>query len=150
LTGRYEDDAVDRVAKAADDAIGAGDSDELEDALARFLHVAETSPAFGFDLLGFAFDSAGADPRPMFLEVKSVPRNLGSTADRVIHVSAHEWREAQRLGDEYAFLLVRHDPTGSPQSLEVVADPSSLIEPDGILRIDPEQFAVTIPAAATG
>jgi hypothetical protein len=147
LLARYSGKGADYLEKAAQEALSATNGDERDDALIRFLHVSETSPAFGFDLLGFAFGGSHGEPLPMFLEVKALPRHLGKVADRTIHVTSNEWDEAKRLGPEYAFLLVRHDETGSPASLEVIADPADLVGDAGTLLISPEQYRITIAAA---
>lgn len=48
----------------------ADDDDRLE-SLVGFLHVAQESDDFGFDLLGYLSPYAGSDPRPLLLEVKN-------------------------------------------------------------------------------
>ncbi len=118
---------VEGLLRHADEALVEGaDEDDRLDALASFIHVAEVSDGFGFDLLGWVSPYPGADERAMLLEVKS-------SADRHFLVSTWEWERAGDLPDDYAFLIVRRGPDDEPpQGMELLPDPVRLYA-DGLL-----------------
>jgi hypothetical protein len=113
-------DIVDGLVASARAAQSAWDDDDRIEALVGFLHVAQVSDDFGFDLLGYLAPFTGTEPRPLFLEVKN-------SANRRFIASAAEWRRAEQQGDRYSFLVVVRDPKSeSPLALELVPDPSEL------------------------
>lgn len=114
--GPIVDELVHRAQEAEADGV---DDDDRLDALARFLHVAEESDDFGFDLLGWVAPYPDVEPRAMLLEVKNAK-------ERQFNVSTGEWRRAEEQGDRYAFLIVLRAPSGPPQGLELLPDPARL------------------------
>lgn len=144
FTDWYGGDAAIPIVQAGQEAEHAEPGDQLDDALARFIHVSEVSSAFGFDLLGLVFDRSRA--RPAFLEVKSTGRH-GTNAVRQLHVTSNEWGEAKRTGSAYALLLVSHDASGSPASLEAIVDPHAVLAPKGPLTAETDQYLVCVPPA---
>jgi hypothetical protein len=126
---------VDRLVADARSAQTAIDDDDRLESLVSFLHVAQASDDFGFDLLGFLAPYVGAPPRPLLLEVKS-------SADRRFIVSVPEWRRAEDQGDRYAFLVVVRDAQNdAATTLELVPDPSELLRLGQIAR-DVESWSV--------
>lgn len=116
-----KNEIVDRLVAEARAAQVATDEDDELESLARFLHVAQESDDFGFDVLGYLVPYVGASPRPLLLEVK----NAGG--HRFI-VSTAEWGRAEQQGSRYAFLVVIRDPKGDgAASIELIPDPSALL-----------------------
>jgi hypothetical protein len=141
----FKGTAVARLLAAQAEAQSAAPGDELDDTLVRFLHAADCSPAFGFDVLGFVFDR-NDHASPTFLEVKAVGRTAGAS-DREIYVPVNEWAQAERIGPEYAFLLVSHDAKGGPATMEAIVGPAGKLTPDGTLTRSVEQYRITVPRA---
>jgi hypothetical protein len=126
---------VDRLLADARNAQSAIDDDDRLESLVSFLHVAQASDDFGFDLLGFLAPYIGAPPRPLLLEVKS-------SADRRFIVSVPEWRRAEEQGDRYSFLVVvREAKSDAATTLELVPDPGELLRLGQIAR-DEESWLV--------
>lgn len=131
---------VDRLVADARSAQAAIDDDDRLESLASFLHVAQASDDFGFDLLGFLAPYVGAAERPLLLEVKS-------SADRRFIVSVPEWRRAEEQGDRYSFLVVvREAKNDAATTLELVPDPSELLRLGQIAR-DEESWAIAYKPA---
>ena len=131
---------VDRLVADARSAQAAIDDDDRLESLISFLHVAQASDDFGFDLLGFLSPYVGAPPSPLLLEVKS-------SANRRFIVSVPEWRRAEEQGDRYAFLVVvRGTKNDAPATLELVPDPSELLRLGQIAR-DEESWSVAYTPA---
>lgn len=138
---------VDRLVADARSAQAAIDDDDRLESLINFLHVAQTSDDFGFDMLGFLSPYVGSPPRPLLLEVKS-------SANRRFIVSVPEWRRAEEQGDRYAFLVVvREARNDAATSLELVPDPNELLRLGQIAR-DEESWSVaytpTVITASSG
>ena len=124
--------ALPRVAARAEDARPSrqrlATEDERLESLARFLHVAQASDDFGFDVLGYLSPFAGADPCPLLLEVKNA-------ADRSFIASVPEWRRAEEQGDRYAFFVVlRESGSDLPAALELIPNPAELLKTGQIQR----------------
>lgn len=113
-TGAIVDSLVNRGVEALDEGI---EEDDRLEALARFVHVAQESDDFGFDLLGWLAVAPG-DERPLLLEVKSV-------GDRSFYASAPEWSRAEEQGSLYAFVCV-HRPAGEAD-LDLLIDPARML-----------------------
>ena len=114
--------------RRAEEALQAVDDDDRLEALTEFVHVALTSDDFGFDLLGWVSPYAGAEQRPMLLEVKN-------SADRSFHVSVGEWELSEGHPDDYAFCIVIRAPQGrSPLGMEVIPDPKRQVEEGRLAR----------------
>lgn len=64
-------------------------------------------------------------PEPLFLEVKS-------DSDRKFNVSEHEWKQAERLKDSYAFMVVLRGKKNTPESFELLPNPQQLSEAEKI------------------
>lgn len=97
------------------------EEDELIDELAGFLHVADYSDAFGFDMLGWIKPADADKARAMLVEVKS-------SADGTFHLSPSEWKRAEQFEDEYSVLVVRRAASGGvPQRLDLLSDPVALV-----------------------
>jgi hypothetical protein len=110
-TGRI----VDALAAKGLDALGEGvDEDDRVEALARFVHVAEESDDFGFDVLGWIAVDEG-DERPLLLEVKSVD-------GRAFLASTGEWSRAEEQRELFAFACVRR-PAGEG-GIDLLIDPA--------------------------
>jgi hypothetical protein len=142
----YEGEAADRIVKNADDALAAAaDSDEFVDALCSFLHLSDVSDSFGCDVLGYLAPYQGEGPRPLFLEVKS-------DSDRSFPVSDNEWRQADQLGDDFAFLVVLRGKDGFPAGMELLPNPHEL-QRTNRLTLQPENWVVrylaVVPTEAT-
>ena len=120
-------DIVDRIVGEARSAQASADDDDRLEFLVGFLHVAQESDDFGFDLLGFLSPYAGSDPRPLLLEVKN-------SANRRFIASTAEWRRAEEQGERYAFFVVVREPGGEAASLELIPDPSELLRLGQIAR----------------
>ena len=119
---------VDRMVADARSAQTAADDDDRLESLAGFLHVAQASDDFGFDLLGYLSPFVGSEPRPLLLEVKN-------SANRQFIASTAEWRRAEEQGASYAFFVVVRDPgSETPAALELVPDPSELFRLGQIAR----------------
>jgi len=97
------------------------DRDEQLQLLARFLHLSETSDAFGCDILAW-LSVDGRDAAPIFLEVKSV----ANEPLRSFYVSSGEWATARALRSAYAFFVVPRE-TEQP---EILVDPVAWNECD--------------------
>jgi hypothetical protein len=109
---------VDSLTRLAEEAVHSPDDDDRLESLTAFVHVAQVSDDFGFDVLGFVAPYADAKSRPMLLEVKN-------SADRSFHVSTGEWDLAQERPDDYAFCIVVRSSTGQPPlGIEIIPDPS--------------------------
>jgi hypothetical protein len=142
LEAAYKGPAVVRLgAHAAAARASADDDDEFTLALADLAHLSATSDHFGCDALAWLAPAPDAEPRPMFVEIKS-------DADRSFPISVHEWAEAGRLGPAYAFLLVLRgaQADAAPKAMDLLVDPASLagtvlaLEPDGhIVRYRPRK-----------
>lgn len=135
LRAAYEGVAVQRKegqATAALDTVE--DDEEFAMALHELLHLSPTSDHFGCDAFAWLSPAPGAEPRPLFVEVKS-------DSDRAFPVSVNEWKEAERLGAAYAFLVILRgaQPNDAPRAMELLVDPHQLagaqltVEPDGHL-----------------
>jgi hypothetical protein len=126
---------VDNLVANARAAQSASDEDDRIEALVGFLHVAQVSDDFGFDLLGYLAPFSGTAPRPLFLEVKN-------SASRRFIASAPEWRRAEQQRDRYSFLVVLRDPKSeNPLALELVPDPSELFR-RGQISLEEESWSV--------
>jgi hypothetical protein len=126
---------VDNLVANARAAQSASDEDDRIEALVGFLHVAQVSDSFGFDLLGYLAPFSGTAPRPLFLEVKN-------SASRRFIASAPEWRRAEQQRDRYSFLVVLRDPKSeNPLALELVPDPSELFR-RGQISLEEESWSV--------
>ena len=101
-----------------------GDVD-LQAELPAFLHVSKLSDEFGFDLLGWLPAEDGT-LRACCLEVKS------STATS-FHFSLNERATSQRLGEEYAVVVVQRGPSEAPDRIDVLPDPAALVSEGRIL-----------------
>ncbi len=100
LQASWEGPAVEALLPKAERALDpALDHEERLQALASFLHLSETSDGFGCDLLGWLPPYQDEEPRALAIEVKS-------TTGRRFFVSEHEWRVAEDIEDDYAFLVV--------------------------------------------
>ena len=119
---------VDRIVAEARAAQASTDEDDRLESLVGFLHVAQESDDFGFDLLGYLSPFAGSDPKPLLLEVKN-------SANRRFISSTAEWRRAEEQGERYAFFVVVRQPGGeAPASLELIPDPGELLRRGQIAR----------------
>lgn len=133
---------VDRLVADARNAQSAIDDDDRLESLVNFLHVAQASDDFGFDLLGFLAPYVGELSRPLLLEVKS-------SADRQFIVSVPEWRRAEEQGDRYAFLVVvRGTRNDAAVTLELVPDPSELLRHEQIARDEESWLVAYTPATS--
>jgi hypothetical protein len=140
LRGVARGEIVDRLVAEAEAAKLAVDEDDRLEALAKFLHVAQESDDFGFDVLGYLPPLEGIDPKALLLEVKSA-------GTRSFPVSTAEWRRADQQGDNYAFLVYLREPK---PSLELVPNPRELLRKREISR-DPDSWAVSYePLAPRG
>jgi hypothetical protein len=116
------------------------DDEDLIDHLEQFLHVAQHSDAFGFDLLGWIPGDDGAGGRPMAIEVKS-------SSDTRFMLSAAEWRCAERLSASegepalYAVLVVRRTGTNQPTAMDFLEDPYQL-SADNRITLDTDTYQV--------
>lgn len=120
-------DPVQTVRKHAAQAKDPGlDDEELVDHLQRFVHVAQHSDSWGFDMWGWIPDGSEAGGRPIALEVKS------SGATRFM-MSASEWARAEAFRPDageaatYAVLVVRRKGTSTPAAMDLLEDPVSLV-----------------------
>jgi hypothetical protein len=134
LGNQFDGDPVERAISHGDLALDPSlDEDELIDALIGFLHVAQHSDGFGFDLLGWLPPSPGSAPQPMCLEVKSA-------ATPSFHLSTGEWERAKQLqdagiGDHYAVLVVRREAGGSaPAGMDLLVNPIDLVAAGRLTR----------------
>jgi hypothetical protein len=126
---------VDRLVADARAAQAADDDDDRLESLAHFLHVAQASDDFGFDVLGHLSPFVGADPCPLLLEVKNA-------ADRSFIASVPEWRRAEEQGDRYAFFVVlRESGSDLAAALELIPNPAELFRTGQILR-DEESWQI--------
>jgi len=127
LTHAYKGDCIEGLVGKAERATSpSADDDEQTEALADFLHLSRTSDMFGCDMLGWLSPYPGAKSQPLFLEVKS-------TANRQVLISATEWREAKRLRDSYAILLVMRGTDGeAPAAMELLPDPAAIKKAKGL------------------
>jgi hypothetical protein len=109
-------DIVEALVARGLDAVGpvGDDDDDRVESLARFVHVAQESDDFGFDILGWVAVADG-DERPLLLEVKSV-------GGRSFLASAGEWRTADEQRELFAFLCV-HRPAGE-SPIDLLIDPA--------------------------
>lgn len=141
LRAAYVGEAIDELCDQATMATSTTtDEDDQMDALGRFLHLSRTSDMFGCDLLGWLSPYPGADPRPLFLEVKS-------TADRAALISHAEWRQAERLADAYAVLLVRRGAKNAvPTAMDLLPDPVNLFRTNKI-SLDPDTWQLAYQPA---
>jgi len=106
---------VDALASRGLDALGeAADEDDRVESLARFIHVAEESDDFGFDILGWVAVEEN-DERPLLLEVKSVD-------GRSFLASPGEWSRAEEQRDLFAFTCVQR-PAGEG-AIDLLIDPA--------------------------
>ena len=104
------------------------EEDELIDELAGFLHVADQSDAFGFDMLGWIAAADTGEVRAVLMEVKS-------SADGTFHLSPNEWERAEQFEDRYSVLVVRRAPSGGvPQRLDLLDDPAALVAQGRLAR----------------
>ena len=118
----FTSEIVDRLIADARAAQASDDEDDRLESLARFLHVAQASDDFGFDVLGFLAPFVGADPCPLLLEVKNA-------ADRSFIASVPEWRRAEEQGDRYAFFVVLREPgTDLAAALELIPEPRRALQ----------------------
>ena len=123
------------------------DSDELVEELAGFLHVANYSAEFGFDLFALLPPHPGAAPIPMCVEVKS-------SVDGSFFLSAGEWSRAQQFaeadqGEHYAVLVVRRPRSdGTPLRLDLLVDPVELVTSGQLLR-KVDTYKVTYQSSRT-
>lgn len=109
------------------------DGEDLIEALSGLLHVSRYSDYFGFDMIGWLSPTPGGKSGAMCLEVKS-------SADERFHLSPGEWREAERLREEYAVLVVRRAKgVGAPAGMDLLPDPVKLAEA-GSLKRKPDGF----------
>lgn len=121
-------DIVDRMVGEARAAQAAMEEDDRLEFLVGFLHVAQESDDFGFDLLGYLSPFAGSAPKPLLLEVKN-------SANRRFIASTAEWRRAEEQGDRYAFFIVVRESGGDgAASLELIPDPGELLRLGQIAR----------------
>lgn len=135
LTDVASGEIVDRLVAEAHTAQSSTDEDDRLEALVRFLHVAQESDDFGFDVLGYLAPYQNAAPRPLLLEVKN-------SANRRFIASIAEWRRAEEQGDRYAFFVVVRQPKSDvPASLELIPDPGELLRLGQISR-DEDSWAV--------
>jgi hypothetical protein len=135
LTDVASGEIVDRLVAEAQTAQSSTDEDDRLEALVRFLHVAQESDDFGFDVLGYLAPYQNAAPRPLLLEVKN-------SANRRFIASIAEWRRAEEQGDRYAFFVVVRQPKSDvPASLELIPDPGELLRLGQISR-DEDSWAV--------
>lgn len=119
---------VDRLVAEAHAAQGGGDEEDRLESLVKFLHVAQESDDFGFDILGYLPAYAGTEPRALLLEVKN-------SANRRFIASTAEWARAEEQGDRYAFLVAVREPKGDgAASLELIPDPGELLRTGQISR----------------
>jgi hypothetical protein len=136
-------DIVNRMVADARAAQTATDEDDRLESLARFLHVAQASDDFGFDLLGYLSPFVGSDPRPLLLEVKN-------SANRRFIASTAEWRRAEEQADRYAFFVVVRDPKSeAPAALELIPDPSELFRLGQIAR-DEDSWSIAYTPVVPG
>jgi len=141
VNAQYEGEGADRIVKFADEALAApNDSDEFVDSLSNFVHLSAVSDSFGCDVLGYLAPYAGQEPRPLFLEVKS-------DSDRSFPASDHEWVQAGRIGEDFAFLVVLRGKDGFPRGMELLPDPHELLTTDRI-ALEPESWTVRYGIAA--
>jgi hypothetical protein len=137
LEREWEGDAVDRllpyVERALDPVL---EPDERIEALATFLHLSDVSDSFGCDLLGWLPPYENAEPKALALEVKS-------STGRHFLASHHEWKTAERLDEDYAFLVALRDGRGV-RGLELLPRPEALraAEPPRLAR-EPDTWKVT-------
>jgi hypothetical protein len=135
LDSVFTSEIVDRLIADARAAQASDDEDDRLESLARFLHVAQASDDFGFDVLGFLAPFVGADPCPLLLEVKNA-------ADRSFIASVPEWRRAEEQGDRYAFFVVLREPgTDLAAALELIPNPAELFRTGQIQR-DEESWQI--------
>ena len=132
FTGDVVDEARRHAELAADPQL---DDEELIEELTEFLHVSRRSDAFGFDMLGWLRTTEDAEPRAMFLEVKSI-------RDGRFHLSRGEWTYASRLsengdGDLYVVATVTRGVSGRPpKSIDLLVDPVRLVERRQLEKLD--------------
>ena len=108
---------VDRLIGHAADAKMAADEDDRLESLAKFLHVAQESDDFGFDVLGHLSPYPDAPRQPLLLEVKNA-------SDRSFPASTAEWRRAEQQGGRYAFLVYLR---GAVPRAELIPHPAALL-----------------------
>ena len=112
------------VARGLDALAETADDDVRVESLARFIHVAEESDDFGFDILGWIVVAEG-DERPLLLEVKSVD-------GRSFLASSGEWSRAEEQRELFAFTCVQR-PAGD-RPIDLVIDPAHLEEGREVVR----------------
>jgi hypothetical protein len=112
------------VSRGLDALSEAADEDDRVEALARFIHVAEESDDFGFDILGWVA-VAENDERPLLLEVKSVD-------GRSFLASAGEWSRAEEQRELFAFMCVQR-PAGAG-AIDLLIDPAHPEEGRQVVR----------------
>jgi hypothetical protein len=133
---------VDRLVAEAHAAQGGGGEEDRLESLVRFLHVAQESDDFGFDLLGYLPPYADSEPRALLLEVKN-------SANRRFIASTAEWARAEEQGERYAFLIVVREAKGDgADSLEIVPDPGELLRLGQISR-DEDSWSVAYEPTGT-
>lgn len=136
-------DIVDRLTIEARAAQGATDDEDRLESLVRFLHVAQESDDFGFDILGYLPAYAGTEPRALLLEVKN-------SANRRFIASTAEWARAEEQGDRYAFLVVVREPKGDGAvSIELIPDPGELLRAGQISRNEDSWAVAYEPLASS-
>ena len=148
LACHYHGDSIQKLLSFKDRAllVEAEDDDRME-ALSDFIHLSKESDSFGCDILGWLSPFEGSSPQPMFLEVKS-------DADRKFNVSENEWMQAERLAENYAFMVVLRGAKNTPAGFELLPNPHQLanagvekltVVPDGrivsYMRSNPQQEA---------
>jgi len=135
LDGIATGEIVDRLIADARAAQASDDEDDRLESLARFLHVAQASDDFGFDVLGYLSPFVGVDPCPLLLEVKNA-------AGRSFIASVPEWRRAEEQGDRYAFFVVlRESGSDLAAALELIPNPAELFRTGQIQR-DEESWQI--------
>jgi hypothetical protein len=128
LDSVFTSEIVDRLIAEGRLAQASDDEDDRLESLARFLHVAQASDDFGFDVLGYLSPFVGADPCPLLLEVKNA-------ADRSFIASVPEWRRAEEQGERYAFFVVlRESGSDLAAALELIPNPAELFKSGQIQR----------------
>ena len=135
LDGIATGEIVDRLIADARAAQASDDEDDRLESLVRFLHVAQASDDFGFDVLGYLSPFVGVDPCPLLLEVKNA-------ASRSFIASVPEWRRAEEQGDRYAFFVVlRESGSDLAAALELIPNPAELFRTGQIQR-DEESWQI--------
>lgn len=124
---KWKGAAVERVLPNAERAVDSSLSeDDRLQAVVDLVHLSLVSDAFGCDMVGWLSPSEGAPPKAMALEVKSA-------AGPSFLASDPEWREAERLGEDYAFLVVVRDGA-SVKRMDLLVNPKTLLKDGRIER----------------